>query len=64
MSPQGTVIWDDEFEFKPPPYEWKVIQVEGEVNSASVFMRVIRGPFPFNRCLFTTRNPSVVSTQF
>ena len=25
MSPQGTVIWNDEFEFKPPPSAWKII---------------------------------------
>ena len=28
LSPQGTVIWEDEFEFMPPPPDWKLLRVE------------------------------------
>ncbi len=27
-TPQGTVVWDGEFEFVPPPDAWKLVQIE------------------------------------
>jgi len=64
MSPQGTVIWDDEFEFKPPPYEWKVIQVEVGGEFGFGFMRVDRGPFPSQSMFVYDEEPFGCSTQF
>ncbi len=46
LSPQGTVIWNDEFEFKAPPSEWRVIQVEVGGEFGFGFLRGDRGPFP------------------
>ena len=46
FSQQGTVIWNDEFEFKPPPSTWKVIQVEVGGEFGFGFLRMDPGPFP------------------
>jgi len=46
MSSQGTVIWEDEFEFMPPPPDWKLLRPEegGDINFG--FMRSDPGGFP------------------
>ena len=46
LSPQGTVIWEDEFEFAPPPLGWKLLRPEagGDINFG--FMRDDPGGFP------------------
>jgi len=47
LSQQGTVIWEDEFEFLPPPPGWKLLRVEvGENDINFGFMREDPGPFP------------------
>jgi len=47
LSPQGTVIWEDEFEFLPPPPDWKLLRVEtGENDINFGFMRNDPGGFP------------------
>ncbi len=47
LSPQGTVIWEDEFEFKPPPPDWKLLRVEvGENDISFGFTRSDPGGFP------------------
>jgi len=47
MTPQGMVVWEDEFEFKPPPPDWKVLRVESGENDINFgFMRSDPGPFP------------------
>jgi hypothetical protein len=47
MAPQGMVIWEDEFEFRPPPPDWKLLRVEeGENDINFGFMRSDPGPFP------------------
>jgi hypothetical protein len=48
LSPQGTVIWEDEFEFvPPPPPDWKLLRVEtGENDINFGFMRSDPGLFP------------------
>ena len=33
LTSQGTVIWEDEFEFSPPPTDWKLLRVEAGENS-------------------------------
>jgi len=47
LSQQGTVIWEDEFEFLPPPPDWKLLRVEAGENDINFgFMRSDPGPFP------------------
>ena len=46
LTSQGTVIWEDEFEFMPPPPDWKLLRPEegGDINFG--FMRSDPGGFP------------------
>jgi hypothetical protein len=47
LTPQGTVVWEDEFEFMPPSPDWKLLRVEaGENDITFGFMRSDPGPFP------------------
>jgi hypothetical protein len=47
LTPQGTVVWEDEFEFMPPPPDWKLLRVEAGENDINFgFMRSDPGPFP------------------
>jgi hypothetical protein len=47
LSQQGTVIWEDEFEFMPPSPDWKLLRVEAGENDINFgFMRSDPGPFP------------------
>jgi len=47
LSQQGTVIWEDELEFTPPPPDWKLLRVEAGENDINFgFMRQDTGPFP------------------
>ncbi len=47
LTPQGTVIWEDEFEFMPPSPDWKLLRVEAGENDINFgFMRSDPGPFP------------------
>ena len=64
ISPQGTVIWEDEFEFAPPPLGWKLLLPEegGDINIG--FMRMDRGPFPSSTTFAYDEEPFGSSTQF
>jgi len=47
LTPQGMVIWEDEYEFLPPPPDWKLLRVEdptGDINFG--FTHADPGPFP------------------
>jgi hypothetical protein len=47
LTPQGTVVWEDEFEFMPPSPDWKLLRVEAGENDINFgFMRSDPGPFP------------------
>ncbi len=47
LTPQGMVIWEDEFEFLPPPPDWKLLRVEAGENDINFgFMKTDPGPFP------------------
>ncbi len=47
LTPQGMVIWEDEFEFLPPPPDWKLLRVEAGENDINFgFMRSDPGSFP------------------
>jgi len=63
MSPQGTVIWNDEFEFKPPPSAWKIIQVEVGGEFGFGFLKADRGPFPSQSMFVYDEEPFGCSTE-
>jgi len=64
LSPQGTVIWEDEFEFAPPPPDWKLMLPEegGDINFG--FMRSDPGGFPSTTTFAYDEEPFGCSTQF
>jgi hypothetical protein len=65
LSPQGTVIWEDEFEFIPPPPDWKLLRVEtGENDINFGFMRGDPGPFPSSTVFAYDEEPFGCSTKF
>jgi hypothetical protein len=64
MSQQGTVIWNEEFEFEPPPPEWKVIQVEVGGEFGFGFLRFDQGKFPSQSMFVYDEEPFGCSTQF
>ncbi len=63
MSQQGTLIWNDEFEFKPPPSEWRIIQVEVGGEFGFGFLRADRGPFPSQSMFVYDEEPFGCSTE-
>ncbi len=63
LGPQGTVIWNDEFEFKAPPPEWRVIQVEVGGEFGFGFLRADRGPFPSQSMFVYDEEPFGCSTE-
>jgi hypothetical protein len=64
ISPQGTVIWEDEFEFSPPPLGWKLLRPEtgGDINFG--FMRDDPGGFPSMTSFAYDEEPFGCSTQY
>ncbi len=63
VSAQGTVIWEDEFEFLPPPPDWKLLRPEtgGDINFG--FMRDDPGGFPSMTSFAYDEEPFGCSTQ-
>ena len=64
VSPQGTVIWEEELEFAIPPLGWKLLIPEegGDINIG--FMRMDSGPFPSSTSFAYDEEPFGCSTQF
>ena len=64
VSSQGTVIWEDEFEFLPPPLGWKLLRPEtgGDINFG--FMRNDPGGFPSMTTFAYDEEPFGCSTQY
>ncbi len=65
VTPQGTVVWEDEFEFAPPPpLGWKLLRPEsgGDINFG--FMRQDGGPFPSMTTFAYDEEPFGCSPQF
>jgi hypothetical protein len=64
VSPHGTVIWEDELEFTPPPLGWKLLipEEQGDINIG--FMRADPGPFPSLTTFAYDEDPFGCSTQF
>lgn len=65
LTAQGTVIWEDEFEFLPPPPDWKLLRVEvGENDINFGFTRSDSGPFPSMTSFAYDEEPFGCSTKF
>jgi len=64
ISPQGTVIWEDELEFAPPPLGWKLLLPEEGGDISIGFMRMDPGPFPSSGSFAYDEEPFGCSTQF
>jgi len=64
LSQQGTVIWEDEFEFLPPPPDWKLLRPEtgGDINFG--FMRNDPGGFPSTTSFAYDEEPFGCTTKF
>lgn len=64
VTPQGMVVWEDEFEFQPPPPDWKLLRVEegGDINFG--FMRNDPGGFPSMTTFAYDEEPFGCSTKF
>jgi hypothetical protein len=64
MSPQGTVIWNDEFEFWLPPQGWNLLLPEEEGDISFGFVRSDPGGFPSTSVFAYDEEPFGCSTQF
>jgi hypothetical protein len=64
FSSQGTVIWEDEFEFAIPPLGWKLLIPEEGGDISIGFMRMDSGPFPSSTTFAYDEEPFGCSTQF
>lgn len=65
LTAQGTVIWEDEFEFLPPPPDWKLLRVEGEGGDINFgFTRSDPGAFPSMTAFAYDEEPFGCSTKF
>ena len=64
MSPQGTIIYEEEFEFVPPPPNWKLLRPEsgGDINFG--FMRDDPGGFPTTTTFAYDEEPFGCNTRF
>ena len=64
MSPQGTIIYEEEFEFVPPPPVWKLLRPEsgGDINFG--FMRDDPGGFPSTTTFAYDEEPFGCNTRF
>ena len=66
VTPRGTVIYKGEFEFVPPPPEWKLFWPEGEGDGEFAFGYLKRdpGPFPSQSVFAYDEEPFGYSTNF
>ena len=64
MSAQGTVIWNDEFEFWLPPQGWNLLLPEEEGDISFGFVRSDPGGFPSTSVFAYDEEPFGCSTQF
>jgi hypothetical protein len=64
VSPQGTVIWEDELEFAIPPLGWKMLIPEEGGDISIGFMRSDPGAFPSSSSFAYDEEPFGCSTQF
>ncbi len=46
-TPEGTVVWGEEFEFDPPPNDWNLVRVkEGDEEFSFAFLKMEHCPNP------------------
>jgi hypothetical protein len=64
LSEEGTLIWDDEFEFMFPPPGWRVVQVESGGEFGFGFIRSDPGSFPSQSLFVYDEEPFGCSTKF
>jgi hypothetical protein len=64
VSPQGTVIWEEELEFAIPPLGWKLLIPEEGGDISIGFMRTDPGAFPSSTSFAYDEEPFGCSTQF
>ena len=65
FTPQGMVIWEDEFEFKPPPPDWKLLRVEAGENDVTFgFMRTDPGGYPSGTTFAYDEDPFGCTASF
>jgi hypothetical protein len=64
ISPQGTVIWEDELEFGIPPLGWKMLIPEEGGDISIGFMRTDPGSFPSSTSFAYDEEPFGCSPQF
>src|SRR4030067_3101925 len=65
LTQQGTVIWEDELEFVPPPPDWKLLRVEtGENDINFGFGKPDPGAFPSLTTFAYDEEPFGCSTRF
>jgi hypothetical protein len=62
-TPQGMVIWNDEFEFKRPPSGWRVVQVEVGGEFGFGYLKRDRGPFPSQSMFVYDEEPFGCSSE-
>jgi hypothetical protein len=64
LTSKGTVVWEDELEFEPPPLGWSLLRPEpgGDINFG--FMRQDGGPFPSVTTFAYDEEPFGCSPQF
>jgi hypothetical protein len=60
-STPGMAVYKDEFEFVPPPPEWKLVQVEAGGEFGFGFMKIDPGPFPSQSIFVYDEDPFGVS---
>ena len=67
LTTKGTVIYEQEFEFTPPPPGWKLVKVEtreGSGEFAFGFLKEDPGPFPSQSMFAYDEDPFGCSTTF
>jgi hypothetical protein len=61
---QGTLVYDGEFEFAPPPPGWKLVQVESGGEFGFGFLKVDPGVFPSQSMFVYDEDPFGCATNF
>jgi len=65
LTPQGMVIWEDEYEFMPPPPDWKLLRVEDESGDINFgFTHDDGGTFPSVTTMAYDEDPFGCSAGF
>ena len=65
LTPQGMVIWEDEFEFKPPPPDWKLLRIEAGENDVTFgFVRTDPGGYPSGTTFAYDEDPFGCTASF